>query len=659
MCGEFSNIGGTSELISMAMGISSNSTINIGEETCNSSFFYDVKRSWPEYATSLHTAVQKGTRSSRIAMCNHSGYYFLTSRFEQSRRLVFYTLLIMVVQLWQVYLYQFPHWNLALKKAHPVKRVALQASVMILFIISMICAYLVFCCDIKASHVEELVCLVLLGWTLWLFFFVPVLADTHGEKWLQRLSQESIQQFASYIRISHTCLLALMFFVLCWRSGLLQARMDLTFITIMVPTLYCSVFLLASMYMNANALLVGIGAPFALLAALIITIHLAKAGGDGGFLLVFFHIMLKWTEFFGGTEDEEDAEESESITPTSSLPRSSQSSRDRLLDRQNGDLKNDGSTKHLEVARGGIRASTECAPLLTTGSPQEPSPAIERYRFYSMDADYKRNDLTATAPAEHLFTLVDTQVPSVEKKADGGAAVGAGLEDTSFMVGLVETDSDFLNEFAKKEAGLSDIDHWHHVPSRSPSAAGSPQQSYLEEKFRKGSFRTSTQWRRRRASSVDSVVGGSSTEDKGLVSSWPSEKEDKREGDEKEHSSIGEMRGNRSRAGSSLDDSDIPVYVSPRSEVSSHYILRATKSADYLLPEEEEDGGPEGGSPGLGGLMKDTSYAALRLLERRGEEDSALVKIDLPTSLKKQLDAQNTEEEPYLRWRHRKKNVHN
>ena len=42
--------------------------------------------------------------------------------------------------------------------AHAVKRVALQASVMALFIISMVCGYLVFCCDIKVSHVEELVC---------------------------------------------------------------------------------------------------------------------------------------------------------------------------------------------------------------------------------------------------------------------------------------------------------------------------------------------------------------------------------------------------------------------------------------------------------------------------------------------------------------------
>ncbi len=654
MCGEFSNGGGTRELMSIAMGIRNNITTDMGAESCGSSSpYYEPSRSWPEYAALLHDTVQRGTRSSRIAMCNHSGYYFLTSRYEQSRRLVFYTLLIMVVQLWQVYLYQFPHWNLALKTAHPVKRVALQASVMALFTISMICAYLVFCCDIKVSHVEELVCLVLLGWTLWLFFFVPVLADAHGDRWLMRLSQERLQQFASYIRVSHTCLLGLMFAALCWRSGLLQARMDLTFITIMVPTLYCSVFLMASMYMNANALLVGIGAPFALLAALVITIYLAKAGGDGGFLLVFFHILVKWTEFFGGGDDDDDngddddesgeAEQSESTVPTSrsghsSSARRSRSSRDRLLGAQQGGAEK-AYLRYLE--KEDTTTSDTSAQRPVGGSQEELSPG--RYRFYSVYANNKRPVSPETTYTGCSSASTGSQVPDADEKTCVGGDKEAEIEEkgSSFTVGLVETEWSVEDDHAEREVGLSDLEDWRHVRSRVSSVAGTPQKSAIEAEFVHGSFRQSVQRRHNRSGSIDSVVGGgvpSSPLDRaeyeavarkntsnGLV--FPAVSSEERGSGE-------DMRGNRPRAWSSLDDSDIPVYVPSRAEWSQYHTLRTTKSADYLPSGEEDGGSLDGGSPALGGMMKDTSYAALQLLERRGEEDSALVKIDLPKALK-------------------------
>ena len=61
-------------------------------------------------------------------------------------------------------------------------------------------------------------------------------------------------------------------------------------------------------------------------------------------------------------------------------------------------------------------------------------------------------------------------------------------------------------------------------------------------------------------------------------------------------------------------------------------ILRATKSADYLLPEEEEDGGRKEFS--WSWRSHEGHQLRITTLGRRGEEDSALVKIDLPTSLK-------------------------
>ena len=191
--------------------------------------------------------------------------------------------------------------------------------------------------------------------------------------------------------------------------------------------------------------------------------------------------MLKWTEFFGGTEDEEDAEK---VSYYSYFPPGAHNLPEiACWIGQNGDLKTmkvqNTSKLHEEVSGRLLNAPHYLQQVAHKSLTRYRKIPLLLYGRYN-----KRNDLTATAPAEHHFS-VDTQVPSAEMKADGGAAAGAGLEDTSFMVGLVETDSDFLNEYAKKEAGLSDIDH--HVPSRTLRGLP-PQQSYLEEKFRKGHF---------------------------------------------------------------------------------------------------------------------------------------------------------------------------
>ncbi len=400
------------------------------------------------------------------------------------------------------------------------------------------------------------------------------------------------------------------------------------------------------MYMNANALIVGVGAPFALLAALVITIYLAKAGGDGGFLLVFFHIMVKWTEFFGGTEDDEgvgeDANESdnekhserEMMVPTSSTTKghhsptcSSRGSRDRLA------LQSNDTT--------GVNLVSPKA----ADSPDTTSSG--RYRFYSVYTNNRRPGSAVTgsrerekekereSPLTSTTELQQHQLPSAEEKTtqvDVGADLGleVSMDGAGFSVGLVEVGEDFShNESEQADTGLED---WRHVRSRGPSVAGTPMRSSLEADFQNGSFRirSSAQRRRTRSSSVDSVVSGG---ERGSPSTL-----DKISSGSGSGLAFPVVLGNRAGAGSSLDDSDIPVYEPPmiRSlDGGPHFQLRATRSADYLPAEEEEDEDYlNGRSPGLGGLMKDSSYAALRLLERRGEEDSALVKFDLPKALK-------------------------
>lgn len=53
---------------------------------------------------------EDGTNVNTIqsGICNHTGLVYLTSTYPEVRRLVFYAVIIMVIQFWQSFLHQFP-----------------------------------------------------------------------------------------------------------------------------------------------------------------------------------------------------------------------------------------------------------------------------------------------------------------------------------------------------------------------------------------------------------------------------------------------------------------------------------------------------------------------------------------------------------------------
>lgn len=239
---------------------------------------------------------------TKDALCNHTGYYYLTSQFPQSRRLIFYSLLIMVLQIWQAYLQQFPNWNIAMSFLDGFKRVVFQTSALLLGMITLMVILAIFIIDIQEANVEELLGVVLLSWTLWLLLFSNVLISKCGATWYSKLSTQNMQYFASYIRMSQMAILASLFIIVCFREGFLQAQLDLTFITIICPTLHCIIYLLVLTYMKVSGPLIWIGLPVAILLSIFITMYIAKAEGNGSILLVCIHIMTKFIDFFGYDE---------------------------------------------------------------------------------------------------------------------------------------------------------------------------------------------------------------------------------------------------------------------------------------------------------------------------------------------------------------------
>ena len=237
-------------------------------------------------------------------ICNHTGLFYLTSAYPEVRKLVFYAVIVMVLQIWQAHLHQFPRWDLAFKGLSTLNRFLYQFAVLLLTLLSLAATGLVVILKVEMSSLEAIVCVVLLGWTVWLFSFTPILVATHGQVWACRVTPQSVQHLAAYLRISHMIVLALMFSFTCFNTGFVQAQLEMTFATIFIPALYCCFFLLASACIRAGRVLLMAGVPSALILSLSITLLLAQSGGKGGVILVFLHILGKIIHFFGDEIDD-------------------------------------------------------------------------------------------------------------------------------------------------------------------------------------------------------------------------------------------------------------------------------------------------------------------------------------------------------------------
>ena len=228
-----------------------------------------------------HTTLPGDTSRLPEAICHGIGLTYLTSNYPEVRRIIFYAVVLMVMQLWQAKLHQFPNWALAFRRLTPLSRIVAQIAVVFVSLFTIVVALFVSVTPTNVSSIESLVCGVFLGWTVWLCGFSPVLVATHGVAWAERVTQQSLQQLAAYLRLSHIFILTGLFFCVCFTTGFLQAQLDITLATIVIPALYCWFYLAAAACIRAGPALLFRAVPIALLFSLGVT-RWANAGGRGG-----------------------------------------------------------------------------------------------------------------------------------------------------------------------------------------------------------------------------------------------------------------------------------------------------------------------------------------------------------------------------------------
>ena len=191
-------------------------------------------------------------------ICHNSGLYFLSSAYPEVQRLVFYSITVMVIQLWQVLLNQFPRWDDIFRQIPVFTRIILRLGAMILFFLTLFGIFLGAYSYFKSKNNNNtrlmqysnygwpILTISLFGWTLWLVIFMPSLLRVQGQQWAQRVSPAALQQLAIQLRISLVSILSISFCIECAFVGLPQAQLDLTVATIAIPALFVSVYLLAA-----------------------------------------------------------------------------------------------------------------------------------------------------------------------------------------------------------------------------------------------------------------------------------------------------------------------------------------------------------------------------------------------------------------------------
>jgi hypothetical protein len=222
------------------------------------------------------------TNNLRTTICLTTGLQYITSYYTTARFLIFVSTAIILLQLWQIFLRQFPQWTDAFRAmSRPIRRL-FQFSAVILIILQFIAPFRSFNSTL----------IVLIGWTIWLWAFVPTLVQKYSTNWTEKKNVKYTSHVAAYIRFSLVLIFVLAFANICFFRGILRAHLEITFVTIIVPMIYTLVYILINAIQKANWTLLLVIFSVSILVTYSVACF-SSVGSQGSFLMVFTHIITK------------------------------------------------------------------------------------------------------------------------------------------------------------------------------------------------------------------------------------------------------------------------------------------------------------------------------------------------------------------------------
>lgn len=172
--------------------------------------------------------------------------------------------MLIVLQLWQLYLYQFPRWDRAIKAANlsRLSTLLIQLSMLIISITTVLTLgglFLSLYLPVIYEHYFHLLWLpnpetwawfALFGWTIWLLLFVKYIllhsiqSTENKEILLEQFQGLKLQYLIKNLRLSQTIMYFIYFIFFSGTVGFIDAQLNCTLISIAIPSIIVVMYIL-------------------------------------------------------------------------------------------------------------------------------------------------------------------------------------------------------------------------------------------------------------------------------------------------------------------------------------------------------------------------------------------------------------------------------
>jgi hypothetical protein len=212
---------------------------------------------WIEFSMLLAPDLCSFDSNWAYLMCQHSGLHFFTHSYPKLRKIMFFVCMLLVLQLWQGYLYQFPRWDKAIRasKLSRWSSFLFQSSMLLIasgtvltlgglfFSLYLPWIYETYLHLVWLPNPETWAWISLFGWTIWLLLFSRVVLLNSIDVAVETLK---LQHLVKSMRLSQMVFYFLYFFFASGTAGFLEAQLDLTLISIGVPFLIVAMYILTT-----------------------------------------------------------------------------------------------------------------------------------------------------------------------------------------------------------------------------------------------------------------------------------------------------------------------------------------------------------------------------------------------------------------------------
>lgn len=183
-------------------------------------------------------------------ICHDRQLRLLTQECPDSRRLLYCLLSAVVISLWQVVMLQFPRWNKSISSASMSVRARFQITTAVLSsttVVSLLLLNVPMPRSLTAIH-DQAMCVQLLGWTLALYFLVPLLISAAGDNWTLNASPKALKRIFLIICMSQGFFIVAYVLYRSFFVGLISGQLEFVVACFCLPCFWIMLAMLSKVF---------------------------------------------------------------------------------------------------------------------------------------------------------------------------------------------------------------------------------------------------------------------------------------------------------------------------------------------------------------------------------------------------------------------------